>query len=180
MDASTDNQTHSPPEPPKPRGRFTGERLKLLRPDTYRRAADLLAEPRSQVPYDHIARLLHVSVHSVKAIEQAEAIPIAERKQRLLLKAARIADKAADRIEDQLDKANITQATVAFGVVTDKMLLLNNDPTMNIAHAVVVGTANSLYDDFKALNDSLVAKLRPPAVPLPALPNCAVGSDSGG
>jgi hypothetical protein len=31
-------------------------------------------------------------------------------------KAMRIASKAADRVEDQIDAANITQATVAFGL----------------------------------------------------------------
>jgi hypothetical protein len=33
-------------------GPFTGQRLKLLRPETYRQAVELLAEPREQVPYD--------------------------------------------------------------------------------------------------------------------------------
>jgi hypothetical protein len=103
-------------EPSKRHARFTGERVKALRPETYRRVVEFLAEPREQVPYDHICRLLRVSEHTVKAIERAESASIAERKQRLLAKALRIANKAADRIEDQVDDANITQATVAFGV----------------------------------------------------------------
>ena len=85
---------------------------------------ELLTEPRSQVPYDHICRLLHVSEHTLKAIEKAESLSIAERKQRLLDKALRIASKAADRVEDQIEGANITQATVAFGVATEKIMLL--------------------------------------------------------
>jgi hypothetical protein len=68
--------------------------------------------------------LLHVSEHTLKAIEKAESLSIAERKQRLLDKALRIASKAADRVEDQIDGANITQVTVAFGVATEKMMLL--------------------------------------------------------
>ncbi len=116
MHQATNSQTPTNLESPKPKGRFTGERLKVLRPDVYRRVLDLLAEPREQVPYDHICRLLHVSEHTVKAIEKSQSVPIAERKQRLLAKALRIADKAADRIEDQIDGANITQATIAFGV----------------------------------------------------------------
>ena len=39
-------------------------------------------------------------------------------------KALRIASKAADRVEDQIDGANIAQATVAFGVATEKIMLL--------------------------------------------------------
>jgi hypothetical protein len=39
-------------------------------------------------------------------------------------KAMRIAGKAADRVEGQIDGANITQATVALGVATEKIMLL--------------------------------------------------------
>jgi hypothetical protein len=35
----------------KPRGNYTGERLKVLRPETYRRVVRLLAEPREHVSY---------------------------------------------------------------------------------------------------------------------------------
>jgi hypothetical protein len=121
MTQSRNGQSQSEP---KPRSRFTGQRLKLLRPETYRQALELLAEPREQVPYDHICRLLHMSEHTLKAIEKAESLSIAERKQTLLNKALRIASKAADRVEDQIDGANITQATVAFGVATEKIMLL--------------------------------------------------------
>jgi hypothetical protein len=121
---SRNGQMQSETAQSKPRGRFTGQRLKALRPDIYRRAVELLAEPREQVPYDHICRLLHVSEHTLKAIEKTESLPIAERKQTLLNKALRIASKAADRVEDQIDGANITQATVAFGVATEKIMLL--------------------------------------------------------
>jgi hypothetical protein len=124
MIQSRNGQSQSEREQSKPRGRFTGQRLKLLRPETYRQAVELLAEPRQQVPYDHICRLLRVSEHTLKAIERAESLSIAERKQRLLSKALRIASKAADRVEDQIDGANITQATVAFGVATEKIMLL--------------------------------------------------------
>jgi hypothetical protein len=117
-------QTESERQQPKPRGRFTGERLKMLRPEIYRQAVELLAEPRPQVPYDHICRSLHVSEHTLKAIERAESASVAERKERLLRKALRIASKAADRVEDQIDGANITQATVAFGVATEKIMLI--------------------------------------------------------
>jgi hypothetical protein len=95
-----------------------------LRPDIYRRAVELLAEPREQVPYDHICRLLRVSEHTLKAIEASESLSIAERKEKLLANAWRLANKAIDRVEDQIDGANITQATVAFGVSTEKILLL--------------------------------------------------------
>jgi hypothetical protein len=67
--------------------------------------------------------LLRVSEHTLKAIEKAESLSIAERKQSLLDKALRIGSKAADRVEDQIEGAHITQATVAFGVATEKIML---------------------------------------------------------
>jgi len=70
---------------------------------------ELLAEPREQVPYDHICRLLHVSEHTLKAIEASESLSIAERKERLLAKAWRLANKAIDRVEDQIDGANTSR-----------------------------------------------------------------------
>ena len=77
-------RSQAKPEQPKPGGRFTGQRLKLLRQE---------AEPRQQVPYDHICRKLRVSEHTLKAIEKAESLSIAEKKQTLLDKALRIASK---------------------------------------------------------------------------------------
>jgi hypothetical protein len=117
-------QSQSEGEQSKRKGRFTGQRLKLLRPETYRQTVELLAEPRQHVPYDHICRLLRVSEHTLKAIEARESLSIAERKEKLLAKAWRLANKAIDRVEDQIDDANITQATVAFGVSTEKIMLL--------------------------------------------------------
>jgi hypothetical protein len=149
------------------KGRFTGERLKALRPDVYRRVMDLLAEPREQVPLDHICRLLHVSEHTVKAIERSQSIPIAERKQRLLAKALRIADKAADRIEDQIDTANITQATIAFGVSTEKALLLAGEPT---ARMEVNLRCEDIYSDFLRLQAEIREALKEPPPPASQTP----------
>jgi hypothetical protein len=143
------NNGQSQPNRSKPRGRFTGERVKGLRPETYRRVMELLAEPREQVPYDHIAPSLRVSEHTVTAIEKAESASIAERKQRLLAKALRIAHKAADRIEDQIDGANITQATVAFGVATEKAQLLSGDMTARIEHVPARG---NIFEQFPAIS----------------------------
>jgi hypothetical protein len=109
MIQSRNGQSQSEREHSKPRGRFTGQRLKLLRPETYRQAVELLAEPREQVPYDHICRLLHVSEHTLKAIVASESLSIAERKERLLAKAWRLANKAIDRVEDQIDGANTSR-----------------------------------------------------------------------
>ena len=180
---------HSMPQQncPTRKGRFTGERVKALRPETYRRVVELLAEPREQVPYDHICRLLRISEHTLKAIEKAESAPIAERKQALLTKAMRIAHKAADRIEDQIESANITQATVAFGVTADKINLLSGDPTIHIQHSLGQPDRNPnwLYDRLNELAARLTqtrtieAAAVQPITARPTLPNGEAISDSG-
>src|SRR5207244_10967981 len=109
----SNGQPLSQPDGGKPKGNYTGERLKALRPETYRRVVQLLAEPREHVSYREICRQCHVTDDTVKAIEQREAIPIAARKQALMEQAARIAKLAADRVEDQIDSATLPQAVVA-------------------------------------------------------------------
>jgi hypothetical protein len=164
----------------EPKGRFTGQRVKAMRPETYRRVVELLAEPRSHVPYHHICRLLRVSEHTVKAIEKTESAPIAERKQRLLAKALRIADKAADRIESQIDGANITQATVAFGVATEKVQLLSGDMTARIEDVPAQGNIFQVYADLCwAIEARAKAKTEQAPPARLALRNGETGSDSG-
>jgi len=74
------NMSHSGnghfPDHGKPRGNYTGQRLKQLRPETYRRVVQLLAEPREHVSIREICRQCHVTDDTVKAIEQREAVPI--------------------------------------------------------------------------------------------------------
>ncbi len=114
---------------PKSRGNYTGERVKSLRPETYREVVRLLAEPRVHVSYREICRRCHVTDDTVKAVEQRESISIAARKQELMMQAARIAKLAANRVEDQIGNAPLPQAVVTFGVMTDKIVALSNDPT---------------------------------------------------
>src|SRR5207244_7202792 len=130
----SNGQPLSQPDGGKPKGNYTGERLKVLRPETYRRVVRLLAEPRQYVSYREICRQCHVTDDTVKAVEQREAIPIATRKQTLMEQAAHIAKLAADRVEDQIDGATLPQAVVAFGVTTDKVLALSADPAVIIRH----------------------------------------------
>ena len=137
----------------------------MLRPEVYRQVVDLLAEPRAHVPYDHICRLFHVSEHTVKAIEKAQAIPIAERKERLLAKALRVASKAIDRVEDQIDGANITQATIAFGVATEKSLLLAGEPLQRL-ELNVIAQPQDIYAEMRAITAQITEALKLPASPL--------------
>ena len=42
--------------------------------------------------------------------------------------------QAIDRVEDQIDRANVTQATVAFGVSMEKIMLLLGELRFNEMH----------------------------------------------
>jgi hypothetical protein len=143
--------------PSKPKGNYTGERLKALRPETYRRVVELLAEPREHVSIREICRQCHVTDDTVRAVEKREAIPIAARKQALMEQAARIAKLAYDRVEDQIDSAPLPQAVVTAGVFTDKFQLLSGDATarlqnfnLNIKPVDLVAEWNKFHEAIRA------------------------------
>jgi hypothetical protein len=155
---------------PKSRGNYTGERLKSLRPATYREVVWLLAEPREHVSYREICRCCHETDDTVKAVEQRESVSITARKQELMMQAARIAKRAADRVGD----APLPQAVVAFGVMTDKISLLSNDPQqINITQTHEPG--HNLYAKLEALAAALNAKAldRPRTIGVQAEPPAA-------
>jgi hypothetical protein len=131
---SESNSGQASGERRKPKGNYTGERVRLLRPETYRRVVRLLAEPREHVSIREICRQCHVTDDTVKAIEKSEAVPIAARKQTLMLQAARIAQLAADRVEDQIGDAPIAQSVVTFGVMTDKLIALSGEASSTVHH----------------------------------------------
>jgi len=158
----------------KPRGNYTGERLKSLRPQTYREVVRLLAEPREHVSIREICRRCHVTDDTVKAIEKRESVPIAARKQELMIQAARIAKLAADRVEDEIDNAPLPQAVVTFGVMTDKIVALSNQtPPLQVTHTIEPSTR--LWDRINNLARAINAK----ALRRPALPNSDAAPDSG-
>jgi predicted Zn-ribbon and HTH transcriptional regulator len=172
-------------EPSKRKGNYTGERLKALRPQTYRRVVELLAEPREHVSIREICRQCHVTDDTVKAVEKREAISIAARKEALMVQAARIAKRAYDRVEDQIDSAPLPQAVVTAGVFTDKFQLLSGDAT---AHAFnvnlklepvdLVGQFNRLHEAIEAKANEAIKQEKASSSQL-TLPAAETISDSG-
>src|SRR5438552_8395519 len=150
----------STPNQPRKKGNYTGERLKMLRPEIYLRVVELLAEPREHVSYREICRRCHVTDDTVKAVEKREAIPIAARKQALMVQAARIAKLAYDRVEDQIDSAPLPQAVVTAGVFTDKLQLLSGDVTSRLLSVNVHADAVDLVAQFNKLHDAIRAKAK--------------------
>src|SRR6266852_5792036 len=109
-------------------GQSTGERVPGKK---YRQVVEAAAVGD---PINRIARNLQLSWPTVRAIIQRESRDIAERKQELLDQSLRIARRAADRIEDQLDDANLSQANFVYGTATDKIGQLSGDPALIIRH----------------------------------------------
>src|SRR6266851_2835482 len=109
-------------------GQSTGERVPGKK---YRQVVEAAAVGD---PINRIARNLKLSWPTVRAIIQRESRDIAERKQELLDQSLRIARRAADRIEDQLDEANLSQANFVYGTATDKIGQLSGDPALIIRH----------------------------------------------
>jgi len=102
---------------------------------------------------------------------QSAAISAHERKQGLFSKALRIADKAADRIEDQIDTANISQTTIAFGVSTEKALMLAGEPTQ------IVQVNLAAEDIYSECRTGICSNPHPPL--RDALPRIAARRDFG-
>jgi hypothetical protein len=181
----SNGQVLSQPDGGKSKGNYTGERLKVLRPETYRRVVRLLAEPREHVSIREICRQCHVTDDTVKAVEKREAISIAARKQALMVQAARIAKLAYDRVEDQIDSAPLPQAVVTAGVFTDKFQLLSGDATahafnvnLKLERVDLVAKFNRLHEALAAKADEAIKQEEASSSQL-ALPNRETISDSG-
>ena len=147
----------------------TGAVLKALRPETYRKVLELLAEPREHVSYREIARVCSVSCHTIKAIERAEAETLAVRKQTLMDQSFRVAKRALNRIEDGIDTAPVAVAVPVYGVCVEKALLLAGEPTSCVE---VKLEASDLYTEFQALTEQISQALN--ANTTPALPEPGV------
>jgi hypothetical protein len=184
MIQSLNGQSLSQSDGGKSKGNYTGERLKALRPETYRRVVRLLAEPREHVSIREICRQCHVTDDTVKAIERREAIPIAARKEALMVQAARIAKIAYDRVEDQIDDAPLPQAVVTAGVFTDKLHLLSGDPMTHAFNVNVKMERVDVVAQFNRLLEAANAKakeIKEASVTqkLLALPGCDTIANSG-
>jgi hypothetical protein len=60
----------------------------------------------------------------VRAVRKREAVPIAERKQRLVSIFGNVAEIAAERMEELAGDATLRDAGTTAGIATDKLLLL--------------------------------------------------------
>jgi hypothetical protein len=102
-----------------------------------------------------------------------------------MAQAGRVAQRAADRVEDAIGDAPLPQAVVTFGVMTDKIMALSNDPQqINITHTHTHDLGRNLYARLNGLAERLSkprtidAHAEPPAAQS-SLPNSETILDSG-
>ena len=135
----------------------TGELVRELRPGTYRRVLDLLAEPRELVSIREIERICQVGGDTIKAIEAREQMSIAERKNRLLAMAQRCAERAWGITEDKLagDDVKLGQAVMVAGIATDKVALLTAEQTQPTATLNVQVNLPDLYSEFIKVSQAI-------------------------
>jgi hypothetical protein len=145
----------------KPKGKYTGERISGGK---YRTIVDLAAQGRK---IDRIAREAHVTWRTAKAVVERESRQIAVRKQELLEQSLRIARRAANRIEDNIEKLPVGQLIPAYGVAMDKIAVLSSDqlPQQNLHLHLqsqdIAGTFNSLLHSLQERARALRQSPRP-------------------
>ena len=113
---------HKQPLPNGHQARYTAETVLRTRPKTYRKIVHLLADPYWSVL--QISKNCRVSEHTVRAIREREAQDIAERKKKLAVMLANVAELGAERMEQTIGKASLRDAVIATGVSVDKVALL--------------------------------------------------------
>jgi hypothetical protein len=137
---------------PKPKGKYTGERISGAK---YRAIVDLAAQGRQ---IDRIAREAGVTWRTAKAVVERESRQIATRKQELLEQSIRIARRAANRIEDNIEKLPVGQLIPAYGVAVDKIAVLADPLTqtsqehlhLHLQSQDIAGTFNSFLHSLQA------------------------------
>ena len=88
----------------------------------------------------------------------------------MLQQVTRVAERAWQTVEDKLDGANLTQATICAGVATEKMLLLAGKATHRVE--VVLADASDLYSEMAALKARLEADCPVIDAEFQSLPGC--------
>ena len=134
----------------------TGELVRSVRPDTYRRVLDMLAEPRENVSYREIQRVCGIGGSTVKAIEAREQESVQERKAKLLSLSQRCAERAWHLVEDKLtDDVKLGQAVMVAGIATDKVALLTAEQTQPTATLNVQVNLPDLYSEFIKVSQAI-------------------------
>jgi len=110
---------------PKPKGRYTGERLSA------RKGQAIINALSRGDPITLIAKRLRTSHETVRAVREREYAEISRRKQLIAASAARLAANGFDRLNAEMDAGNIKGALLVpvTGMAIDKVIALSGDAT---------------------------------------------------
>jgi hypothetical protein len=153
---------------PKPKGKYTGERMKPAKLQAIVNALSI------GEPIQSIAARLHSSTSTVIATRERESLDIERRKQLIRASAARLAANGFDKLNREMDAGRINGALLVpvTGMATDKVIALSsNDPLSGVQqHLHLHLQPNDVTSNFNNLLRSLEEKARalPPSPP-PAL-----------
>ena len=106
---------------PKPKGKYTGERISA------RKIQAIINSLSLGEPVDQIARRLKTSKHSIMAVRERESHDIARRKELIRASAARLAANGFDKLNREMDAGRINGALLVpvTGMATDKVIALS-------------------------------------------------------
>ena len=93
--------------------RYTAGNVLRTRPKTYRTIVHLLADPNWSVA--QMSKNCRVSEHTVRAIRARESQDIAERKKKLAVMLANVAELGAEHMEQTIGKASLRDAVMTTG-----------------------------------------------------------------
>jgi hypothetical protein len=109
----------------KPKGKYTGERIKPAKLQAIVNALSI------GEPIQSIAARLHSSTSTVIATRERESLDIERRKQLIRASAARLAANGFDKLNREMDAGRINGALLVpvTGMATDKVIALSSDPS---------------------------------------------------
>lgn len=139
----------------KPVYHCTGEILFKTRPDIYGGIITMLAEPG--IPLRLICRTMHISPHTLKAVQEREGPAIAESRSVVLRSITRGLHLCAERVEELAPEMSARDALVGVGILAEKMQLLSGAVT---ARVEVIKAGPNIFERMAALHADLVASVK--------------------
>jgi hypothetical protein len=127
---------------------FTRERLFARDREKYELIVSMLSEG---LAVRMISRACRVSHNTVENVRRREGRPVAEDRARLLEVVKSASRICAERLEELAPEMGARDAAIAFGILTEKQLLLQGDATQ-----IIVNREEQMsHQDFNALLNSL-------------------------
>jgi hypothetical protein len=117
---------------PRIAGRFTAAQVQTRTPDRYAMTIELLAAGHGII---HIARLMQMSAHTVRAIREANPEPIAQQREKLIRRlgvaGALDLESICEDLEDPEKRGKIptAQKGIIFGILNDHAQKMTGQPT---------------------------------------------------